>query len=64
MKIILTGGAGFIGSELSEYFCKFPKKYSFTIIDNLKRGNFKRLKNTFTVINFIKTLLKKRKIKE
>ncbi len=59
MKIILTGGAGFIGSELSEYFCKFSKKYSLTIIDNLKRGNFKRLKNIKKKVKFIKSDVRK-----
>ena len=51
MKIILTGGAGFIGSELAEFFCRYPKKYQLTVIDNLKRGDIKRLKKVFIYFN-------------
>ena len=33
MKILITGGAGFIGSNLALYFLK--KKHQVTIVDNL-----------------------------
>ena len=45
-KIIITGGAGFIGSHIcEEIFIKFPKS-QITIIDKLTyAGNKKYLKN-------------------
>ena len=43
MKIVITGGACFIGSELSEYIIKKFKKNKIIIIDNLTRGSFKRI---------------------
>ena len=36
MKILITGGAGFIGSNLCEYFIK--KGYNVTCLDNLSTG--------------------------
>ena len=44
MKIILTGGAGFIGSELSEYIISNLNKSDIKIIDNLSRGYKQRIK--------------------
>ena len=35
MKILITGGAGFIGSNTAEYFTK--RKWKVSIIDNLSR---------------------------
>ena len=37
MKILITGGAGFVGSNLAKYFV--DKKYDVTIFDNFQRGN-------------------------
>ena len=45
MKIILTGGAGFIGSELSEYILKNLKNNKINVIDNLSRGYLQRIKD-------------------
>ena len=49
MKIIITGGAGFIGSHLAEFLVK--KKYNVVIIDNLSTG---RLENILTFRNKVK----------
>jgi CDP-paratose 2-epimerase len=35
-KLLVTGGAGFIGSHVAEYFSN--KGYEITVLDNLKRG--------------------------
>lgn len=54
-KILITGGAGFIGSNAAEYF--FKKKWKVYILDNLSRKgsafNLKRLKKNIKVI-FVK----------
>ena len=50
-KIIITGGAGFIGSHLAEYLLK--KKYKITIIDNFSTGildNISLIKNKIEII--------------
>ena len=59
MKCLLTGGAGFIGSNLAD---ELSKKYKITIVDNLSTGfkeNLPKKKN----IKFIKCdLLEKKKL--
>ena len=49
--ILITGGCGFIGSNLSEYLHK--KNYEIIVIDDLSIGN---IKNLFSLkkIQFIK----------
>ena len=42
-NILITGGAGFIGSNIVNYFLK--KNYKVTVLDNISRGNIKRIKN-------------------
>jgi nucleoside-diphosphate-sugar epimerase len=59
MKIILTGGAGFIGSELSEYILKNLKNSKIKIIDNLSRGYLQRIKDIKKKVIFIKADVKK-----
>tara|TARA_A100000164_G_C21882507_1_gene761007 strand:+ start:621 stop:1610 length:990 start_codon:yes stop_codon:yes gene_type:complete len=53
MKVIITGGAGFIGSHLSEKLVKNVKVKKIIIIDDLQDGSKKNLKN----------ILKNKKIK-
>ena len=58
MKVIVLGGAGFIGSNLAEYLLK--KKYEVIIIDNLSTG---RLENIFDIkknVKFIKADISKK----
>jgi len=45
MKIIVTGGAGFIGSHLCEYLIK--KGHSVICIDNLITGDIKNIEHLF-----------------
>ncbi len=53
MKVIVTGGAGFIGSHLVEKLSSIKKIKKITVIDNFKDGSKKNLQN----------LLKNKKIK-
>jgi UDP-glucose 4-epimerase len=41
-KILITGGAGFIGSHLAEFLCK---DHEVTILDNLDTGYLKNIKD-------------------
>ena len=52
MKAVITGGAGFIGSNLCDYLIK--KKFKIIVIDNLETGNIKNLKKIKNKIKFIK----------
>lgn len=40
MRILITGGAGYIGTELVYALAKNPAIESITVYDNLSRGNF------------------------
>jgi UDP-glucose 4-epimerase len=51
MKILITGGAGFIGSNLASRLVK--NGHDVVVLDNLLRGN-KLDKETFSKIDFIK----------
>ena len=42
-KVIVTGGAGFIGSHLCEFLLK--KGFKVICIDNLENGNIKNISN-------------------
>ena len=50
-KILITGGAGFIGSHLTETLCNSDNE--IIVLDNLLRGN-KIPKETLRKINFVK----------
>lgn len=40
MKILITGGAGYIGTELLRALLRHENNYQITIYDNLSRGNY------------------------
>jgi UDP-glucose 4-epimerase len=50
MKVVVTGGAGFIGSNLAE---ELLKKHEVTVIDNLFTGRIENLDQIIDKINFI-----------
>lgn len=45
MRVVITGGAGFIGSHLCDYF--ISKGHSVVCIDNLITGNIKNIEHLF-----------------
>ena len=48
MKVIVTGGAGFIGSHLVELLCKKEIK-KILILDHLQDGSLKNIKNILKI---------------
>jgi UDP-glucose 4-epimerase len=44
MKVLITGGAGFIGSHLSELLLQDPKN-QLTVLDNLRTGKFANIEH-------------------
>lgn len=50
-KVLITGGAGFIGSTLAEYL--LDKNYSVRVIDNLFSGSISNLSTVINDIEFI-----------
>ena len=51
MKILVTGGAGFIGSHLSERL--ISDGHSVTVIDNFSTGRTSNLANLTGIENFV-----------
>ncbi len=49
-KILVTGGAGFIGSNLVEYF--LSKNYEVVCLDNLSTGKFDNISEFISLSNF------------
>ncbi|MCD4818928.1 MAG: GDP-mannose 4,6-dehydratase [Candidatus Cloacimonetes bacterium] len=65
MKILITGGAGFIGSHLSEKLLK--SGYEVSIIDNLSTGsllNLEKIKSSSKTEIHIDSIFNKKKMKE
>ena len=58
MKILVTGGAGFIGSHLCEHLVK--KKHQVIIVDNLSTGRLENIKSFKHKIKFIKVDISKK----
>jgi len=58
MKILITGGAGFIGSHLVEQLLK--KKHHISVIDNLSTGRIQNLEQFKNKINFYRYDLSKK----
>ena len=56
MRILITGGAGFIGSHLCEKLIKKKEIKSLLVLDNLEDGEKKNLK--FSSIKFAKLISK------
>lgn len=50
MRILVTGGAGFIGSHLCEFLLK--KGYEVICLDNLFTGSKNNIKHLFSNPNF------------
>ncbi|MCI0474119.1 MAG: SDR family oxidoreductase [Ignavibacteria bacterium] len=49
-KVLITGGAGFLGSHLCDRFIK--EKYHVIAIDNLSTGSIKNIEHLFPLQNF------------
>ena len=52
MKIFITGGAGYIGSHVTDYLQK--NGYDCVVYDNLSRGNKVSIKNTPLIVGDIR----------
>ena len=53
MNVVVTGGAGFIGSHIVEYLVN--RGDEVTVIDNLHTGKKENLQAVIDKINFIQT---------
>ena len=51
MKVLITGGTGFIGSHLCDYYIK--QGQDVTVIDNLSTGSISNIKNNIQNIHLI-----------
>ena len=53
MRVLITGGAGFIGSHLVDHY--LAEQHEITVLDNLSTGSIKNLNNSISSINFIES---------
>ena len=53
--VLVTGGAGFIGSHLTEFFGK--KKLKVIVVDNFSSGHLDNLENIKNKITYMKMLI-------
>ncbi|WP_163574546.1 GDP-mannose 4,6-dehydratase, partial [Klebsiella pneumoniae] len=51
LSFLITGGAGFIGSNLVEYLLKFGAGH-VRVLDNLSNGYFENIKEFLSLPNF------------
>lgn len=52
MHVLITGGAGFIGSHLADFY--LSKGHQVTVLDNLSTGNLANIEDALPSINFVK----------
>lgn len=60
-NILITGGAGFIGSHLVELLSSFPNEYKIIVVDNLSTG---RLENLPANIEFFKCDIREKELED
>jgi UDP-glucose 4-epimerase len=51
MRVLVTGGAGFIGSHLADFY--LSQGHEVTVLDNLSTGNLANIKPILESINFV-----------
>lgn len=52
MNILITGGAGFIGSNLAEHFLNDPRVTLVRVLDDLSNGNYENIKELESHVKF------------
>lgn len=53
MRVLITGGAGFIGSHLVDHY--LAEQNEVTVLDNLSTGSIRNLDSSISSINFIES---------
>jgi UDP-glucose 4-epimerase len=51
MHVLITGGAGFIGSHLADFY--LSEGHQVTVLDNLSTGNLANIQDVLSSINFV-----------